>query len=411
MRIGLPRWLSGHSLHRGGFLLAVVFAAAVLLEFAAGIGLAYVDGFSSVREALSDIDWAWLAALLAALAVSFAGYWYAYRGILRVGGGPELPGPQMHALVAAGFGGLLSHGGGVLERRALLAAGASESDARARVAALAGMEQGVLALAGCAAAIAVLAYGLSRPPLNTSLPWAVIPVPGLLIAFWAAERYRDSFRGRAGWRSYLTTFLESVHLIRELFIRPRRWWSAVAGMTVFWAGDAFAVWAGLAAFGFRMNGFALVVGFATGMVFTRRTGPLAGAGVLALVLPVTISYCGAGLAGAIVGVFAYRLAALWLPLPVSLAVVPTLRALAEQRVEQASRGTGEQPGAVGGQPGEQSADAAATTRQDARQKARAVDGPASGWRPGRRRGVGAAARRAGRHRSSSTPRPPHISGS
>jgi uncharacterized membrane protein YbhN (UPF0104 family) len=376
MRLRLQRWRSRHNPDRGGFLLALVFAAAVLLEFAAGIGLSYVAGFSSVREALTHIDWTWLAVLLAALAVSFAGYWYAYRGILRVGDGPELPGPQMHALVAAGFGGLLSHGGGVLERRALLAAGASEGDARARVAALAGMEQGVLALVGCAAAISVLAYGLSRPPLNTSLPWAIVPVPGLLIAFWAAERYRDSFPGQTRWRSYLTTFLQSVHLIRELFIRPRRWWSAVAGMTVFWVGDAFAAWAGLAAFGFRMNGFALMVGFATGMVFTRRTGPLAGAGVLALVLPVTISYCGAGLVVAIVGVFVYRLAALWVPLPVSLAVLPTLRALAEQRVEQAGIGSGEEPGqsgeqegAAGGRPGgaEQSADAAAAARQDARQ--------------------------------------------
>lgn len=380
MRLRLTRWVSRHSPQRGGFLLAVVFAAAVLLEFAAGIGLAYVAGFSSVREALTDIDSTWLAVLLGALAVSFAGYWYAYRGILRVGGGPQLPGPQMRALVAAGFGGLLSHGGGVLERRALLAAGASESDARARVAALAGMEQGVLALVGCAAAIAVLAYGVSRPPLNTSLPWAIVPVPGLLIAFWAAERYRDKFPGRTRWRSYLTTFLQSVHLIRELFIRPRRWWSAVAGMTVFWVGDAFAAWAGLAAFGFRMNGFALVVGFATGMVFTRRTGPLAGAGVLALVLPVTISYCGAGLVVAIVGVFVYRVAALWLPLPVSLAVLPTLRALAEQRVEQVVPGIGEQPGAAREQPGKsgerpggdgesggQSPDAAAAARQNARQ--------------------------------------------
>jgi hypothetical protein len=118
MRMRLPRWVAAHSPDRGGFVLAVVFAAAVLLEFAAGIGLSYVAGFSAVRQALTHIDWTWLAALLAALAASFAGYWYAYRGILRVGGGPELPGPQMHALVAAGFGGLLSHGGGVLERRA-----------------------------------------------------------------------------------------------------------------------------------------------------------------------------------------------------------------------------------------------------------------------------------------------------
>jgi hypothetical protein len=46
---------------------------------------------------------------------------------------------------------------------------------------------------------------------------------------------------------------------------------------------------------------ALYIGFATGMVFTRRTGPLAGAGMLALVLPVTIWYSGAPFAVAVVG--------------------------------------------------------------------------------------------------------------
>jgi hypothetical protein len=78
-----------------------------------------------------------------------------------------------------------------------------------------------------------------------------------------------------------------------------------------------------------MNLAALFVGFATGMVFTRRTGPLAGAGVLALVLPLTIWVSGAPFAVAIVGVFVYRVLALLLPMPVSLAALPTLRKLAE----------------------------------------------------------------------------------
>jgi uncharacterized membrane protein YbhN (UPF0104 family) len=104
---------------------------------------------------------------------------------------------------------------------------------------------------------------------------------------------------------------------------------------VFWATDAFACWTGLAAFGCQMDAAALFVGFATGMVFTRRTGPLAGAGVLALVLPVTIWYSGAPFAAAIAGVFAYRILALLLPMPVSLAALPTSRRMGEQRDPQA----------------------------------------------------------------------------
>jgi hypothetical protein len=105
-------------------------------------------------------------------------------------------------------------------------------------------------------------------------------------------------------------------------------------MALFWAADALAAWAGLAAFGFEMNAAALFVGFATGMVFTRRTGPLAGAGVLALVLP-TIWVSGAPFAVAVVGIFAYRVLALLMPMSVSLAALPTLKTMG-QRPEPAN---------------------------------------------------------------------------
>ncbi|HEY7325362.1 MAG TPA: hypothetical protein VH520_11110, partial [Streptosporangiaceae bacterium] len=81
----------------------------------------------------------------------------------------------------------------------------------------------------------------------------------------------------------------------------------------------------------------LFVGFATGMVFTRRTGPLAGAGVLMVCLPLTIWYSGAPLAVAVVGIFAYRVAALWLPMPASLALLPTLRKMGRDRIPGAEQ--------------------------------------------------------------------------
>jgi uncharacterized membrane protein YbhN (UPF0104 family) len=210
------------------------------------------------------------------------------------------------------------------------------------VASLAGLEHGVLAIVASAAAIAVLSLGFRRPPPDFSIPWAVIPVPGLLIAFWAAERYRDRLRGGRGWRGKLGTFLDSIHLIRELFAHPSRYGSALLGMTWFWFADAAAAWAGLAAFGYQMNPASFFVGFATGMVFTRRTGPLGGAGVLALVLPVTVWYSGAPLAAAVVGMFAYRVCALWLPMPVALAGLPTLREMGRRPVPHAE-GTAEAP--------------------------------------------------------------------
>lgn len=334
MDIPLPR-LSVVHLRRRGSVVAGLVVAAVLLELAAGSGLAYVAGWSKVRAVLGDVNWAWLVVLAGALLTSFVGYYSAYQGIFRVEGGPALPRRQMYAVVAAGFGGFLAHGGGALDQYALQAAGAGEQEAKVRVAGLAGLEHGVLAIGGCAAAIIVLASGRSAPPLDFSLPWAVLPIPGFLIGFWAAERYRGRFAGRTSWRGKLDTFLESIHVIRVLFAHPLKWGTAVCGMALFWAADAFAAWAGLAAFGFHMNAAELFVGFATGMVVTRRTGPLAGAGVLALVLPLTIWVSGAPLATAIAGVFAYRVLALLLPMPVSLAALPTLRAMGDRAAAHA----------------------------------------------------------------------------
>jgi hypothetical protein len=140
-------------------------------------------------------------------------------------------------------------------------------------------------------------------------------------------RFRDS----AGWRGALAAFLDSVYLIRVLFLRPHRWASALLGMALFWAAEAFAAWAALAALGVRMNVAALIVGFGTGMVFTRRTGPLGGAGVLALVMPPALRYSGAPLAAAVAGVFIYQVLFLWLPMPVALPLLPTLRAMGKHR--------------------------------------------------------------------------------
>jgi len=333
MRLSLPR-LSVVHLRRRGSVLAVLAGVAILLELAAGTGLAYVAGWSQVRTVLGDFDGIWLIALVGALLVSFIGYYYAYRGIFRVEGGPTLPRQQMRAVVAAGFGGFLAHGGGALDQYALQAAGTDEDEAKARVAALGGLEHGVLAIGGCAAAVAVLVSGRGQPPMDFTLPWAIIPIPGFLVGFWAARRYGDRFRDRAGWRGKVGIFLDSIRIIRVLFIDPLRWGSALCGMALFWAADALATWAGLAMFGYQMNAAALFVGFATGMVFTRRTGPMAGAGVLALILPLTIWVSGAPLAAAVAGVFVYRVLALLLPMPVSLAALPTLRKMAQHPASQ-----------------------------------------------------------------------------
>jgi hypothetical protein len=309
---------------RGTPLVPPILLAAGL-NAAALAGLAYIAGFRAVYTSLTSVQWPWLGAVPAALAISAIGYYFAYRSVYAADGGYRLSRRQLTAVVAVGFGGLFDTGGMRPDGFVLQASGASRREAMVRVTALTGMEQAILALYGFAAAIACIGLGLARVPADVTLPWAVIPVPAFAAAFWLASRYRARLAGRAGWRARLSVFLDAVLLIRALVTRPARHRGATAGMALFWAGDALAAWLALAAFGLVMNGAALLVGYCTGMVFSRRTAPLAGAGTLALILPLTISANRAPLANANVAIAACRALCFWLSLPPALASLPVLR--------------------------------------------------------------------------------------
>ncbi|HET8527745.1 MAG TPA: lysylphosphatidylglycerol synthase domain-containing protein [Gaiellaceae bacterium] len=341
------RWLSLHHLDRnlpelGGLVL---LAAALFLASAAG--MSYVAGFHAVWDLLRHPVWWWLPVSVAAVAASFVGYYFAYRGIGKVEGGPDdLSTPDRLAVVTAGFGGFLAHGGQKLDLFALRAAGASEREAHVRVVLIAGLEHGLLTVPGTAAAIAALAQGLKRPPKDFTIPWAVGPAIGFAIAFWAASRYRDRLRDRDGWRGKTGVLLDAIHLIGVMFRRPLAHAPALLGMVFFWISDMFALWAAMQAFGFRMNGAGVVIAFGTAMIVTRRTGPLGGAGILMCALPPTLWQCGAPWPAAVAGTIAWRFFTLWLPMPLSFAAIPRLRALggrAEHRPAEGAERREEEP--------------------------------------------------------------------
>ncbi|HEX6453043.1 MAG TPA: hypothetical protein VF060_26735 [Trebonia sp.] len=317
-----PPWVE--LIDRRGPALAAAILLAIGLNIAAVAGLAYIAGFHAVHMSLTRFQGPWLAVVPAALAMSAAGYYFAYRRIYAAEGGYQLSRRQLTAMVAAGFAGLFSTGGIKPDGAVLQANGADRRQAMIRVTTLTGMEQAIMALFGFAAAVAWLSLGLAGVPADVSLPWAVIPLPAFAAAFWLASRYRTRLQGQAGWRARLSVPVDAVLLIRTLFAHPVQHRGAVAGMALFWAGDALAVWAALAAFGLLMNGAAFILGYCTGMVFTRRIAPLAGAGMIAVILPLTIWGSGAPLATAIIGVAAYRLLG-GLSVPPALRSLPVLR--------------------------------------------------------------------------------------
>ena len=196
------RWQSrpGNLIDRRGAALALPVLLAVGLNVAAVAGLSDIAGFHAVYTSLIRIQWPWLCAVPAAFAMSAIGYYFAYRSIYAAEGGYQLSRRQLTAVVAAGFSGFFSTGGIRPDGLVLQNRGASQREAMVRVTTLTGMEQGILALYGCAAAIAWLSLGLPGVALDVTLPWAVIPVPAFVAAFWLASRYRARLAGRAGGR-------------------------------------------------------------------------------------------------------------------------------------------------------------------------------------------------------------------
>lgn len=310
--------------------LFLLTALAAALYLAAGIGLSYVAGFDRIWHAVQHPSWPWLAGSLGGVVLAFTGYYFGYRGVGKVEGGPDdLSHGDRLAVVAAGFGGFLAHGGTGIDRIVMRAAGGSSREAKVRVTLLGGLEHGILAIPGSVAAIVLLVEGSRNPPLDFTIPWAVGPWVGFGVAYWAAERYRARLRRRGGWRQKLSVVFDATHLIGEMFRRPARYGLAICGMLLYWLGDMWALWMGMAAFGFRMNAATTMVAFGTAMIVTRRTGPLGGAGILGAALSATLWYCGAPWVAAVLGTFSYRFFAVWLPQPLSFVMLPRLRRLVE----------------------------------------------------------------------------------
>ena len=217
----------------------------------------------------------------------------------------------MIAAVTAGFGPFVARGGFAVDVHAFKQAGLTDQQVRVRVLGLGALEYAVLAPAACVVAIQLLADGHS-PSLGLTLPWAIAVPLGFVAALWAVEK-RDALRMHAGRRRHLAEALDSIHVLKTLFV-PRHMLGPL-GSAVYWFGDIFCLWACLQAFTHGSPDISLLLlGYATGYALTRRTLPLGGAGAVDALLPFALSWCGISLAAAVLAVFTYRIFNLWLPI-------------------------------------------------------------------------------------------------
>ena len=292
-----------------------VIALAAVIFVGTLAAMAAVAGWSNVTGALRVPRSWWLAVALLAESIAFCGYVLVYRAVAA----RDLGLREAAEYVAIGFGAFLARGGADLDKRVLPEPRASEEAGEMRVMALDVLEHAPLAPAAWAASVALMVEDAKKPGLDFTLDWAILVPVGAVLAVWGV-RHRERFDGR------LRRLLDAIHVLFELVRDWRREWPAFVGSTIYWAGDVACLWACLAPLRATPALPGIVIAHAVGYVLTRRTFPLAGAGFVELLMPLTLVACGAPFAGAIIGVFLYRIFNLWLPLAPALMALHTVQA-------------------------------------------------------------------------------------
>jgi len=228
----------------------------------------------------------------------------------------------------------------------LRSAGEDRDGAVARVLALGALEYAVLAPAALISAIALLVSGEDVSKTLT-LPWLLV-IPGAVVAIWLsspkrAKRYAKPSGGRL--RHAFAHFVAGLSILRSMFVAPpREHGLGLLGTALYWAGDIACLWGALQVFGNpRLSLPALILGYATGYVLTRRSLPAGGAGVVEIALTFALHWMGFPFVRALLGVVVYRIFNLWLPILPALATLPAVNELrreldrAEDEVEEAGK--------------------------------------------------------------------------
>jgi glycosyltransferase 2 family protein len=309
-------------------------AAAAAASVAAILGIGLIAHLSAVVHAIGDLHPSWLGVTFGAEILSFPSYALAYRTIVRRYGHQDLTARVTVHMVLAGFGLFAVLGGFSLDRIGLQRLGADPEGARRSVLALGLVELITLASAGFAASIALLAGGSPVPgsmlwPWALGVPSASLVAVGLLIY---ARRHPQTWNPRLqrladhGWLL--------MGMLGELARLPQAW----CGIGLYFTADIASLYAAVRAVGLRLGVGAVLIAYASGYLFTRRTLPLASAAFVEVLLTFSLFWVGAPLASALAAVIVYR--TLGLPLYVGFSMVARARLLPLVRESPASAVSG-----------------------------------------------------------------------
>jgi hypothetical protein len=318
----------------------LVLVVPTVLALGAVALLADLAGAERLDRAARNIHPPWLLLCLGGELLAYGGYVLAVRDTAKVDNGPTLTFGRSLQTVIAGFGvfaATRTSGGFAVDYWALRSAGEDRDGAVARVLALGALEYVVLAPAALCSAIALIVSG-TDVPLSLTLPWLLV-IPGALAAIWVsspkrAPRYSDA-GGGGRIRQWFAHAVAGLSILRSMFVAPpREHGLGLVGTAAYWAGDIACLWGALEFFGNpRLSLPALIVGYATGYVLTRRSLPAGGAGVVEIALTFALHWFGLPFVRALLGVVVYRMFNLWLPILPAVAVLPAVDELRRELEE------------------------------------------------------------------------------
>ena len=308
--------------------------AIVLSALSAGgtaAAIAASDRPSALWHALLQIQPWWLLAACVVELIAYVGYVLAYRATVRRSPHRQLSFGLTLRLVVAGFGPFAAMGGFSFDRKVLSAVHRSRRQARRQVLALGVIEYLLLAPAAAVCSLLLLLEGSRASPALT-LPWVIgVPV-GFAIAWGATQphviEWLDRSHGRPG--RAVAEVLRGAQVLRLIVLRPLERPLAVVGMAIYWAAEIACLGLALLCFGVEIGVPQLIVAYSTGYAASRRSLPLAGAGITEALLTVSLIAVHVNSAYALVGVIAYRVVNFLVPIPPGLLAHSSLSELLDE---------------------------------------------------------------------------------
>ncbi len=298
-------------------------AIAIGLAVVAVVAIAAAYGFNAFVHAWAHLHYWWLVPACVAVLLAIPAYAFAYRDVVRAGGGPDMPSTLLATLVIAGFAPLIPGGGFAFDRRALHAVHKDEREATERVLGLGALEWAVLAPAVWVVAVVLLAGADQRVLHSVLWSWAIGVPAGFAVAIAIAVS------GRLRSVRWVGRALSGIDMLGLLAAKVRKRWGAWLGMGLYWALDIGALYGAARFIGLRLTVAELIVAYGTGYALTRRSLPLAGAGATEVLLTFSLHWVGEPVTASLAVVVVYRVFNFVVPTVPALAVRPRVRPLLE----------------------------------------------------------------------------------